>query len=85
MILNLGVSLYSYYFMVRVVLGDGSPSKITSYILKNNCTKFGTFVRFVPLSSKFTTKQLDYYTALANSYGVSVYDVYQFPRATAIF
>ena len=58
MILNLGVSLYLYYFMVRVVLGDGSPSKITSYILKNNCTKFGTFVRFV--SSKFTTKQLDY-------------------------
>ena len=33
------------------------------YILYNtkeyNCTKFGAFVSFVPISSKFTTKQLD--------------------------
>ena len=33
MILNLGVSLKWYNFMIRVVLGDGSPSKITLYIL----------------------------------------------------
>ena len=47
--------------MVRVVLGDNSPQKsLYSYILKNNCTKFGAFVCFVPISSKFTTKQLDY-------------------------
>ena len=46
--------------MVRVVLGDGSPSRITLFILKNNCTKFGAFVCFVPKSSKFTTKQPDY-------------------------
>ena len=59
MILNLGVSLYLYYFMVRVVLGDGSPSKIHLYLPKNNCTKLGAFVRFVPISSKFTTKQLN--------------------------
>ena len=45
--------------MVRVELGGGSPSKITLYILKNNCTKFGAFVRLVPISSKFTTKQPD--------------------------
>ena len=36
------------------------PSKITLYILKNNCTKFGGFVCFVPISSKFTAMQLDY-------------------------
>ena len=44
-------------FMVRVELGGGSRSKITLYRLKNNCAKFGAFVRFVPISSKFTTKQ----------------------------
>ena len=54
MILNLRVSIV---IMGRVVLGDGSPSKITLYILKNNCTKFGAFVCFV---TKFTTKQPDY-------------------------
>ena len=44
-------------FMVRVELGGGSPGfKITFYTLKNNCTKFGAFVRFVLISSKFTSK-----------------------------
>ena len=47
-------------FMARVELGGGSPSKITLYGLKNNCTKFGAFVRLVPISSKFTAKQPDY-------------------------
>ena len=42
---------------VRRVLGDGCPSEITLYILRSNCTKFGAFV---PISSKITTKQLDY-------------------------
>ena len=51
-------------FMVRAVLGDGSPSKITLYTVKNNCTKFDAFVHFVPISSKSTTKQPDYYTSL---------------------
>ena len=51
-------------FMVRVELGGGSPSKITLYRLKNNCTKFGAFVCFVPISSKFTTKQPDYIVKL---------------------
>ena len=46
--------------MVRVELGGGYPSKITLYILKNNYTKFGAFVRFVPISSKLTIKQPDY-------------------------
>ena len=31
LIFNLGVSLSLYYFMISVVLGDGSPSKITLY------------------------------------------------------
>ena len=42
-------------FTVRIELGGGSPSKITLYTLKNNCTKFGAFVHFVPISSKLTT------------------------------
>ena len=46
-------------FMVRVEKGDDSPTKITLYTLKNNCTMFGALVRFVSISSKFTTKQLD--------------------------
>ena len=45
---------------VRGVLGDGYPSEVTLYILRSSCTKFGTFVRSVPISSKITTKQLDY-------------------------
>ena len=45
---------------VRGVLGDGYPSEVTLYILRSNCTKFGAFVRSVPISSKITTKQLDY-------------------------
>ena len=35
-------------------------SKITLYILKNNCTKFGAFVCFIHIFSKFKTKQLGY-------------------------
>ena len=48
--------------MVRVVLGDGSTSKITLYALKDKCAKFGSFIRFVPISPKFATKNLDYIT-----------------------
>ena len=45
---------------VRGVLGNGYPSEITLYILRSNCTKFGAFVRSVPIFSKIRTKQLDY-------------------------
>ena len=38
----------------------GYPSEVTLYILRSNCTKFGAFVCSVPISSKITTKQLDY-------------------------
>ena len=31
------------------MLGDGYPSEITLYILRSNCTKFGAFVRSVPI------------------------------------
>ena len=47
-------------FMVRVELGSDSPT------LKNNYTKFGASVCFVPISSKLTTKQLDYYNFLTS-------------------
>ena len=34
---------------VRGVSGDGYPSEVTLYILRSNCTKFGAFVRSVPI------------------------------------
>ena len=49
------------FFIIRVVLGEGSLLKITLYILRNNCIKFDAFVCSVPISLIFTTKQLDYY------------------------
>ena len=58
---NLNVySLFNAPVGVRGVLGDGYPSEVTLYILRSNCTKFGAFVCSVPISSKITTKQLDY-------------------------
>ena len=50
-----------------------APPLKSLYILKNNCTctKFGAFVCFAPISSKFTTKQLDnnnYYNNIIQLY-----------------
>ena len=43
--------LVLFYASVRVrgVLGDGSPSEITLYTLRNDCTKFDAFVCFIPI------------------------------------
>ena len=60
--------LVLFYAPVRVrgVLGDGSPSEITLYIPRNNCTKFGAFVRFVPilLLTDITNTMCIYFIAL---------------------
>ena len=38
---------------VRKCFRGGTYPEITSYILVNNCEKFGAFVHYVPISSKF--------------------------------
>ena len=53
-----------YYFMLHTRSGEYytvAPPEIILYAIRNNYTKFGAFVHFVPKSSKFTTKQSDYY------------------------
>ena len=45
---------------VRKCFRGGTYPEITSYILVNNCAKFGAFIHYVPVSSKFLLKPPDY-------------------------
>ena len=51
-ILNLAVLMYLYYFMLQLGLGEYwvmAPPLKSLYIVRSNCTKFGAFVRFLPI------------------------------------
>jgi len=41
-----------YYFRIRRVLGDDTPSEITLYMLRSNCTNFGALIHSVMIYPK---------------------------------
>ena len=51
---------------VEGVVGEGTPTKITLDMLKNNCTEFGTLDRSVTICLKNCHNRPDYYRISAD-------------------